>query len=284
MGERGSPAHPVDDTLQRSGNHASGRPPGAGGSPCDNPPVKGIGPGHPDPRSPRGCPRGARETIPAASAAVSGGPSPPGRRPRIRPLRRLRQRRRSRGRPTRSRHRRRPSRRRGRPLWRSRRSRRPRPRARPRGRRFPRNGSGRRSPPVVPPAPERPRHRRRAPPPTSPSATSSFPFVVTDRKGRPVPDLKEKDVTLLSDGVPVAWDLFQGSADAPVSYAVLLDGSGSMGLAGKMEGARAAIEALAATPRPGGRLRPLRLRRGRGEGGRPVHRGRREARRRRPGR
>ena len=77
------------------------------------------------------------------------------------------------------------------------------------------------------------------------------PFVVTDRKGRPVGDLREKDVTLLADGVPVAYDLFQGSADAPVSYAVLLDGSGSMGLAGKMEGAIAALETLAATRVPG---------------------------------
>ena len=77
------------------------------------------------------------------------------------------------------------------------------------------------------------------------------PFVVTDRKGRPVADLREKDVTLLADGVPVAYDLFQGSADAPVSYAVLLDGSGSMGLAGKMEGAIAALETLAATRVPG---------------------------------
>jgi len=77
------------------------------------------------------------------------------------------------------------------------------------------------------------------------------PFVVTDRKGRPVPDLKPKDVTLLADDVPVAWDLFQASSDAPVSFAILLDGSGSMGLAGKMEGARAAIEALAAARAPG---------------------------------
>jgi len=77
------------------------------------------------------------------------------------------------------------------------------------------------------------------------------PFVVTDRKGRPIAGLKEKDVTLLADGVPVAYDLFQGSSDAPVSYAILLDGSGSMGLAGKMEGARAALRALAATRVPG---------------------------------
>jgi len=77
------------------------------------------------------------------------------------------------------------------------------------------------------------------------------PFVVADRKGRPVAGLKEKDVTLLADGVPVAYDLFQGSSDAPVSYAILLDGSGSMGLAGKMEGARAALRALAAARVPG---------------------------------
>lgn len=77
------------------------------------------------------------------------------------------------------------------------------------------------------------------------------PFVVTDRKGRPVAGLKEKDVTLFADGVPVDYDLFQGSSDAPVSYAILLDGSGSMGLAGKMEGARAALRALAATRVPG---------------------------------
>ncbi|MHB8797950.1 MAG: VWA domain-containing protein [Thermoanaerobaculia bacterium] len=77
------------------------------------------------------------------------------------------------------------------------------------------------------------------------------PFVVTDRKGRPVSGLKQKDVTLLADGEPVAYDLFQGSSDAPVSYAILLDGSGSMDLAGKMEGARAALRALAAARVPG---------------------------------
>ena len=59
--------------------------------------------------------------------------------------------------------------------------------------------------------------------------------------------LEEEDVALLSDGTPVAYDLFQASADAPVSYAILLDGSGSMGLAGKMDGARAAIRELVST-------------------------------------
>ena len=107
-----------------------------------------------------------------------------------------------------------------------------------------------------PPAPTRTPAPRLARTPARASADVSVgyvlvPFVVTDLKGRPVARLKEGDVTLLSDGVPVAWDLFQGSSDAPVSYAILLDGSGSMGLAGKMEGARAAIEAIAATRVPG---------------------------------
>lgn len=131
-------------------------------------------------------------------------------------------------------------------------------------------------PPLLDRTPELPTARPAAPPaarPPAPPATRAaapraastpprksadvsvgyvlVPFVVTDRKGRPVGDLLEKDVTLLSEGVPVAWDLFQKSADAPVSYAILLDGSGSMGLAGKMDGAIAALETLAATRIPG---------------------------------
>lgn len=77
------------------------------------------------------------------------------------------------------------------------------------------------------------------------------PFVVTDRKGRPVRDLSRSDVTLLSDGVPVDCDLFERSDDAPVSFTILLDGSGSMGLVGKMDGARAAIRALLDARIPG---------------------------------
>jgi len=86
---------------------------------------------------------------------------------------------------------------------------------------------------------------------TSAKATSSVsvgyvmvPFVLTDLKGKPVADLREKDVTLLVDGQPVLTDLFSRSDDAPVSFTILLDASGSMGLVGKMEGARAAVYAL----------------------------------------
>jgi VWFA-related protein len=77
------------------------------------------------------------------------------------------------------------------------------------------------------------------------------PFIVTDLKGLPVRDLRAPDVTLLVDGVPVKTDLFANSDDAPVSFTILLDGSGSMGLAGKLEGARAAVRALVDQKHPG---------------------------------
>ncbi len=77
------------------------------------------------------------------------------------------------------------------------------------------------------------------------------PFVLTDLKGKPVPDLKASDVTVLVDGQPVVTDLFARSEDAPVSFTILLDTSGSMGLVGKMAGARAALRALVAQKRPG---------------------------------
>lgn len=77
------------------------------------------------------------------------------------------------------------------------------------------------------------------------------PFTLTDLKGRPVLDLKQKDVDLLVDGAPVLLDLFERSDDAPVSFTILLDGSGSMGLVGKMEGARTAIRTLLDQRRPG---------------------------------
>jgi VWFA-related protein len=70
------------------------------------------------------------------------------------------------------------------------------------------------------------------------------PFIVTDLKGLPVRGLRARDVTLLVDGQPVKTDLFAHSDDAPVSFTILLDGSGSMALSGKFEGARAAVRAL----------------------------------------
>ena len=79
----------------------------------------------------------------------------------------------------------------------------------------------------------------------------SVPFVVRDRRGTPVRNLKKDDVTLLVDGQPVVTDIFVSGINAPVSYTILLDGSGSMALAGKMNGARAAIRELLAQRLPG---------------------------------
>ena len=72
------------------------------------------------------------------------------------------------------------------------------------------------------------------------------PFTVFGAHDAPRTDVKEKDVELFVDGVRVKSDLFERSMNAPVSYTILLDGSGSMGLAGKMEAARAAVDALLA--------------------------------------
>jgi Ca-activated chloride channel family protein len=77
------------------------------------------------------------------------------------------------------------------------------------------------------------------------------PVVVTDGKGRAIGELKERDFTLLVDWRPVGLDFFAASDVAPVSFTILLDGSGSMGLAGKMDGARAALRALVAQALPG---------------------------------
>ena len=77
------------------------------------------------------------------------------------------------------------------------------------------------------------------------------PFTVIGGKGAPITDLAQKDVSLLVDGQPVRTDMFEKSFNAPVSWTILLDGSGSMGLAGKMDAAKAAINALVARRKEG---------------------------------
>jgi len=78
-----------------------------------------------------------------------------------------------------------------------------------------------------------------------------IPFTVLGTKGVPITDLRANEVKLLVDGQRVKSDMFEKSQNAPVSFTILLDGSGSMGLAGKMDSARAAIGALLAHRRPG---------------------------------
>jgi len=77
------------------------------------------------------------------------------------------------------------------------------------------------------------------------------PFTVLGPKGVPIVDLKAKEVSLLVDGTKVSTDLFEQNMSAPVSWTILLDGSGSMGLAGKLEAAKAAINALTARRKTG---------------------------------
>lgn len=78
-----------------------------------------------------------------------------------------------------------------------------------------------------------------------------IPFTVLGSKGVPITDLSAKEVSLLIDNKKVATDMFELSLNAPVSWTILLDGSGSMGLAGKLEAAKAAINALTARRREG---------------------------------
>lgn len=78
-----------------------------------------------------------------------------------------------------------------------------------------------------------------------------IPFTVLGDHGRPITDLRNTEVDLMVDGSPVHSDMFEKSQNAPVSFTILLDGSGSMALAGKMDSARAAIGALIAHRRPG---------------------------------
>lgn len=76
------------------------------------------------------------------------------------------------------------------------------------------------------------------------------PFVARDQQGRAVDDLRERDVRLYVGGKRVRPDMFTNAADAPVSFTILLDASGSMGLAGKFQTARLAIRALLKSARP----------------------------------
>src|SRR5438445_6957537 len=78
-----------------------------------------------------------------------------------------------------------------------------------------------------------------------------IPFTVLTAKGAPITDLRSGEIQLFVDGQPVRSDMFEKSENAPVSFTILLDASGSMALAGKMDAARAAVGALLAHRRRG---------------------------------
>src|SRR4029077_19026826 len=53
-----------------------------------------------------------------------------------------------------------------------------------------------------------------------------IPFTAIGAKGKPLTDLRSGEVRLLVDGTPVRSDMFEKSQNAPVSFTILLDGSG----------------------------------------------------------
>lgn len=70
------------------------------------------------------------------------------------------------------------------------------------------------------------------------------PFTALGAKGIPLTDIQAREVSLYVDNFPVEVDMFELSMNAPVSWTILFDASGSMGLSGKMDAAKAAINAL----------------------------------------
>jgi Ca-activated chloride channel family protein len=81
----------------------------------------------------------------------------------------------------------------------------------------------------------------------SESAGSEYvlvPVVVLDKKGRFVEGLEKKNFQLRVQGVQVQLDTFENDNSAPVSFAFLIDTSGSMKLASKLEYAKAAVRKI----------------------------------------
>ncbi|HEY6930446.1 MAG TPA: VWA domain-containing protein [Thermoanaerobaculia bacterium] len=78
-----------------------------------------------------------------------------------------------------------------------------------------------------------------------------LPAQVLDRKGRFVDGLEKKDFSVRVEGIPVEIDTFERDEDAPVSFAFLIDTSGSMHLAEKLEHAKGAVRTLIEQRRAG---------------------------------
>jgi Ca-activated chloride channel family protein len=99
---------------------------------------------------------------------------------------------------------------------------------------------------------------RPQPTPSIPTFTESagseyvlLPAQVLDKKGRFVDGLEKKDFRVRVEGIPVEIDTFERDEDAPASFAFLLDTSGSMHLAEKLEHAKSAVRALVSRRRTG---------------------------------
>ena len=78
-----------------------------------------------------------------------------------------------------------------------------------------------------------------------------LPVVVLDKKGRFVDGLQKKDFRVRVETTAVALDTFERDDGAPVSMAFLVDTSGSMEIAGKLENAKRAIHSILDARQPG---------------------------------
>jgi Ca-activated chloride channel homolog len=78
-----------------------------------------------------------------------------------------------------------------------------------------------------------------------------LPVLVTDKNGKFVDDLGKKDFVIRVGDSPVAFDTFERDSSAPVSFAFLVDTSGSMGISNKLENAKNAIRSILRNRMPG---------------------------------
>ncbi|HZI66950.1 MAG TPA: VWA domain-containing protein [Thermoanaerobaculia bacterium] len=78
-----------------------------------------------------------------------------------------------------------------------------------------------------------------------------LPVVVLDKKGRFVEGLQQRDFRVRVETTPVVLDTFERDDGAPVSMAFLVDSSGSMEIAGKMENTKRAIRSIVEARQPG---------------------------------
>jgi len=78
-----------------------------------------------------------------------------------------------------------------------------------------------------------------------------LPVQVFDKKGQFVEGLEKKDFRVRVEGITVDVDTFERDDNAPVSFAFLVDTSGSMRLADKLEHAKAAVRHIVSQRRRG---------------------------------
>jgi VWFA-related protein len=78
-----------------------------------------------------------------------------------------------------------------------------------------------------------------------------LPVLVTDKSGKFVDGLKKDDFVVRVEDSRVDFDTFERDQSAPVSFAFLVDTSGSMGVANKLENAKNAIRGLIRGRMPG---------------------------------